>query len=117
MPLENIDVHFLDLDDESINYALSCFETRQRINKEPWVLYVKNKPLRTVLDILDKGKLDLNDEIMLALHNEDTVEVWEVYKISSEYKVTYNKVGTWSTSKGLMMTTAPKWYRRGDLMV
>ena len=42
MPLENVDVHGIMLNSQtSIDYILSCFESRQRFNKELWILFVK----------------------------------------------------------------------------
>ena len=42
IPLENVDVHGMMLSSQtSIDYIMSCFESRQRYNKEPWILFVK----------------------------------------------------------------------------
>ena len=42
MPLENVDVHGIMFNSQaSIDYILSCFESRQRYNKELWILFVK----------------------------------------------------------------------------
>ena len=117
MHLENVDVHFLMLYEESKEYALSCFQSRQRANKEPWIIYLKDKALATALSMMQMGKLDLDDEVILALHNGNEVEIWEVYKISPEYNLEYNKLGMWSEKNGLDLTTVQKWYRRGDLKV
>ena len=117
MPLDDLDVHYLDYNEDSIHYVLSCFESRNRGNKERWLLYAHNKPLSSVLDVLAKGNLDLDDDVMVALQNENTVELWEVYKISAEYNVESHQVGAWSKDEGLKMTPDPKWYRRGNLKV
>ena len=73
--------------------------------------------MSSVLDVLAKGNLDLDDDVMVALQNENTVELWEVYKISAEYNVESHQVGAWSKDEGLKMTPDPKWYRRGNLKV
>ena len=40
--LENVDVHGIMLSSQtSIDYIMSCFESRQRYNKEPWILFIK----------------------------------------------------------------------------
>ena len=42
MPFENVDVHGIMLSSQTpIDYILSCFESRQRYNKELWILFVK----------------------------------------------------------------------------
>ena len=42
IPLENVDVHGIMLSSQaSINYLMSCFKSRKRSNKEPWILYVQ----------------------------------------------------------------------------
>ena len=42
MPFENVDVHGIMLNSQTpIDYILSCFESRQRYNKELWILFVK----------------------------------------------------------------------------
>ena len=42
IPLENVDVHGIMLSSQtSIDYIMSCFESRQRYNKEPWILFIK----------------------------------------------------------------------------
>ena len=42
IPFENVDVHGIMLSSQtSIDYSMSCFESRQRYNKEPWILFIK----------------------------------------------------------------------------
>ena len=68
--------------------------------------------------ILEMAEFDLDDDIILAIENGTYIELFEFYKISERKgPIEYNNIGTWSKKDGLRLTSAPKWYRRGNLKV
>lgn len=115
--LENVDVHFISLAQESMPYLFACLNYRKRSDKEPWVFYAVDTEVMKLADDLVEAKLDLDDNIITAIHNTDmdAVELYEFYKVSMSTPIQYNYLGTWSSKDGLKMTTVPKWYRRKDL--
>lgn len=115
LTLENVDVHFIPLAQESMNYLYSCLDYRKRSDKEPWVVYAHDTEVMKAAQDLAKAKLDLDDNIIMAIHNTDMVELYEFYKISIETPIQYNDIGTWSPKDGLKLTSMPKWYRRKNL--
>ena len=67
---------------------------------------------------LEIAELDLDDDIFIGINNGSHVDLFEVYKIAERKgPIEYNDIGSWSDKDGLAMTTAPKYYRRGDLKV
>ena len=111
---ENVDLQVVLLDKSMIDYTLKCFMYRQRYNKEPWILYTKLS-IEDVSALLEKAKLDLDDEIYVAIEDQDMVNIWEIYKINNETMIESISLGHWSESKGLDLTQVHKWYRRRDL--
>ena len=68
--------------------------------------------------LLEMAELDLDDDIILAAENVTYIDLFEFYKISErEGSIEYNDIGTWSKKDGLKLTSATKWYRRGNLKV
>ena len=71
-----------------------------------------------VANTLEMAELDLDDDIIVGINNGSHVDLFEIYKIAERKgPIEYNNVGSWSDTDGFLMTTAPKYYRRGDLMV
>ena len=71
-----------------------------------------------VANTLEMAELDLDDDIIVGINNGSHVDLFEIYKIAERKgPVEYNNVGSQSDTDGFVMTTAPKYYRRGDLMV
>ena len=71
-----------------------------------------------VANTLEMAELDLDDDIIVGINNGSHVDLFEIYKIAERTgPIEYNNVGSWSDTDGFVMTTAPKYYRRGDLMV
>jgi len=118
IPLENVDVHSILLDSQkSINYIMSCFKHRKRRNREPWMLqFQEGNSIMDVANTLEMAELDLDDDIIVGINNGSHVDLFEIYKIAERKgPIEYNNVGSWSDTDGFIMTTAPKYYRRGDL--
>ena len=70
-----------------------------------------------IVNALQEGVLDYDDNIIVTLDDGNTLMLKEIYKINAEFPVQYRDVGTWSMEGGLQYTSVPKWYRRGDMMV
>ena len=71
-----------------------------------------------VANTLEMAELDLDDDIIVGINNGSHVDLFEIYKIAERKgPIEYNNVGSWSDTDGFVMTTAPKYYRRGDLKV
>ena len=66
---------------------------------------------------LDESKMDLDDDVIMAVEDEDKLKLYEFYKISETKNIEYNSIGHWSARDGLKITTIPKWYRRKNLKV
>ena len=43
------------------------------------------------------------------------MEIWELYRIAQEFPIQFIKIGNWSQSVGLQMTSLHKWQRRKNL--
>ena len=117
MFFENVDVHFVIFTANSVLHTLACLEHRQRFNKETWVLVSQSKDIMEIVNALQEGVLDYDDNIIVTLDDGNTLMLKEIYKINAEFPVQYRDVGTWSMEGGLQYTSVPKWYRRGDMMV
>ena len=113
---ENVDLHFVLFDKCMVDHTMNCFMHRKRYNKEPWVLYTK-LPKDEVIDLLQDAKLDLDDEIHIAITDEDhqMAEIWEIYKINNETMIESIYLGSWTMEKGFKLTKVHKWYRRRNL--
>ena len=111
---ENVDLQVILLAKSMIDYALKCFLHSQRYNKEPWILYTKLS-IEDVTALLEEAKLDLDDEIYIAIEDQGKVDIWEIYKINNETTIESIYLGHWSESKGLALTQVHKWYRRRNL--
>ena len=71
-----------------------------------------------VANTLEMAELDLDDDVMVGINNGSHVDLFEIYKIAERKgPIEYNNVGSWSDTDGFVMSTAPKYYRRGDLKV
>ena len=71
-----------------------------------------------VANTLEMAELDLDDDVIVGIINGSHVDLFEIYKIAERKgPIEYNNVGSWSDTDGFVMSTAPKYYRRGDLMV
>ena len=125
---EIIDMHFVMFDSNvkcvecefqsnpNVNdYVLDCFRHRQRFHREPWIFYT-NIGIQDVLNELETASFDLDDDVLVAQDfKNESIELWEIYKISNSSGTQFNKVGSWSVTDGLKMTTVHKWYRRKNL--
>ena len=68
--------------------------------------------------VLEMAKLDLDDDMIIAIENGSHVDLFEFYKIAeNQGPIEYNSIGVWSDKDGLQMTNTTKWYRRGNLKV
>ena len=68
--------------------------------------------------ILEMAKLDLDDDIIIAIEYGSRVDLFEFYKIAEHQgPIEYNSIGAWSDKDGLSLTNTTKWYRRGNLKV
>lgn len=115
--LENVDIHFVSYDQTSISHVLDCFTHRKRYNKEVWVLITQSPDIQNVKNELKSAKLDLDDQIFAALPENGKLSLQEIYKVSELEPIRSNDVGTWSSGEGLLFSSVPKWYRRGNLQV
>ena len=71
-----------------------------------------------VANKLEMAELDLDDDVIVGINNGSHVDLFEIYKIAERKgPIEYNNVGRWSDTEGFVMSTAPKYYRRGDLKV
>ena len=71
-----------------------------------------------VANTLEMAELDLDDDVIVGINNSSHVDLFEIYKIAERKgPIEYNNVGRWSDTEGFVMSTAPKYYRRGDLKV
>ena len=71
-----------------------------------------------VANTLEMAELDLDDDVMVGINNGSHVDLFEIYKIAERKgPIEYNNVGKWTDTEGFVMSTAPKYYRRGDLKV
>ena len=71
-----------------------------------------------VANTLEMAELDLDDDVIVGINNGSHVDLFEIYKIAERKgPIEYNNVGSWSDTDGFVMSTAPKYYRRGDLKV
>ena len=68
--------------------------------------------------VLEMTKLDLDDDMIIAIENGSHVDLFEFYKIAeNQGPIEYNIIGAWSDKDGLSLTNTTKWYRRGNLKV
>ena len=112
---ENVDLHVVFLDEQMVEHTLNCFMHRQRYDKEPWILYTK-LAIEDVTRLLEKARLDLDDEIYLAIEDQNMmVDIWEIYKIHNEAMIESINLGHWGEGQGLDLTQVHKWYRRRNL--
>ena len=74
--------------------------------------------MTVIAKVLEIVKLDLDDDVILAIENGSHVDLFEIYKIAEKQgPIQYNNIGVWSDKDGLGMTSTTKWYRRGNLKV
>ena len=74
--------------------------------------------MTVIAKVLEIAKLDLDDDIILAITNGSHIDLFEFYKIAeNQGPIEYNNVGTWSNEDRLSRTPTPKWYRRRNLKV
>ena len=60
--------------------------------------------------------LDLDDDVYFYHSNTDgTIAVSEGYKISEEFDISFQKIGSWSQTYGLKISEPNKAFRRKDL--
>ena len=60
--------------------------------------------------------LKLDDEVYFYnFHNDQTIEISEGYKISAEFEISVQNIGTWSKNDGLKISEPNKAWRRRDL--
>ena len=68
--------------------------------------------------VLEMTKLDLDDDMIIAIENGSHVDLFEFYKIAeNQGPIEHNSIGVWSDTDGLQLTNTTKWYRRGNLKV
>ena len=74
--------------------------------------------MTVIAKVLEIAKLDLDDDIILAITNGSHIDLFEFYKIAeNQGPIQYNNIGVWSDKDGLGLTSTTKWYRRGNLKV
>ena len=112
---EIIDMHFVMFDSNVNDYILDCFKHRQRFHREPWVFY-SHIEIKDLINELGAAPFAWDDDVLVA-HDfkNESIELWEIYKISNNSGTQFNKVGSWSVIDGLEMTNVHKWYRRKNL--
>ena len=119
--LHNKDLHVVFLKQSNIEYTLNVLSGRKRINKEQWLIYLEeNIDMKEAAKIFYKAVLDFDDDIHVAIQNGiDQIDIWEIYKIRSNYPVQYNEIGEWrnrnNETKRLWFTSMKKWHRRHNL--
>lgn len=101
--------------DSALDSVIELLQSRQRVHKEPWLLFSNDPSMDLVLEKLSPAKLDLDDEVIVALENSTDYHLHEVYKISSNRSIQTNIFGHWTPLKKLEVTQVPKWYRRRNL--
>ena len=68
--------------------------------------------------VLERAKLDLDDDVIIGIENGSHVDLFEFYKIAeNKGPIEYNSIGAWSDKDGFQLTSTTKWYRRGNLKV
>ena len=68
--------------------------------------------------VLEMTKLDLDDDMIIAIENGSHVDLFEFYKIAeNQGPIEHNSIGVWSDKDGIQLTNTTKWYRRGNLKV
>ncbi len=104
------------------NYLTSLFKQRH-IGSEIWLVDVSSfTNFEKVTDALgDILQVDLDDDFFIyqfGKNNSNTAILWEVYKIhASQSNLIINRIGDWSSKKGLFINVPEKWKRRKDLKV
>ena len=118
---EDLHVFVIDPDNlkTSIKLLSNMIGARDRTRREYWLVDI------TAVESIEKAemmlammKMDLDDDIFLYLAGPDqSMHIWEVYKIKPNLDLITRKLGTWSRQRGFNMTSIDKWKRRGDLTV
>jgi hypothetical protein len=117
--VDNTDLHILILDNEETVYPLNCLNNRIWSQKEPWIIYTNSSSKTMLSEKFRDAKLYLDDDILLATNdnNNNTIGLWELYRIGSSYPLEVLDFGFWDTITGLSTTKLGKWLRRGNLKV
>jgi hypothetical protein len=91
-----------------------------RSGKEPWIIYANSSNKTMLSEKFNYAKLYLDDDVLLATNdknNNNTIVLWEMYKIGSTYPLEVLHFGFWDVTTGLSTTKLGKWVRRGNLQV
>ena len=121
-PQTNLNLFLTDR--KSTNDSLKTFTaimaSRPATDKSYWMLDIS--PIDSVLTakhLMQNLPVNINDNVLWYLsHTDDnTVTLWDVYRIHKSMSLNVLELGMWSKSKGLSIYQGPKWSRRKDLQV
>lgn len=115
------DLNLFMLDSSNLKMSVKTFETfinhRTRTSREFWMIDVT--PLGSIENAeltFNSLLLDVDDDIFFVhFSSRNMAKIWEVYKLNPSQDLILNPLGSWSTDKGMDMTTLDKFKRRGDL--
>ena len=113
----------MDSDTKSIAILESYFKNRKRTDRAKWLINIpfsKNVSFNAFTENLKKSFnnliLDLDDDIYFYHSNTDqSIDITEGYKISEEFEISVQKIGSWSEICGLKISEPNKAWRRKNL--